>query len=138
MATGFMYKNAISLAFQGGVDFISDDIKLMLLTEAYVPDKLNHKVLADVVGNETAGSGYTAGGQTITNRTIATVDDTVYFNGDDVAWLESSVEARYAVIYDNTKVNKPLLLCLDFGKTKTSSNNIMQIRFGEAGIFGFC
>lgn len=136
MAVGQMYKNAISQAFQGGIDFINDDIKLMLLTEGYVPDMVNHKVLADVVGSETVGTGYTAGGKTISNRTISIIDNTVYFDGDDVEWLESTIDARYAVMYDNTQLNKPLLLCLDFGKTKTSTDNIMKIKFGDTGIFG--
>jgi hypothetical protein len=59
------------------VSFLSDTINLMLLTSAYVPNQPSHTDKSDVVANEVSGTGYTAGGQALTSKTVMYVDSSV-------------------------------------------------------------
>lgn len=70
--------------------------------------------------NEVTGTGYTAGGVTLTGVTISTEGYTVYVNFNNVVF-NASVTARCALIYNATQGNKSIAV-LDFGSDKTSSN----------------
>ena len=60
------------------------------------------------------------------------------FDADDVAWANSTITARYAVIYDATPAadaDKKLLAYVDFGADKSSSSGTFQITWNASGIF---
>ena len=72
--------------------------------------------------NEITGTGYTAGGQTLTGVSINTATDgTVYVNFDNVTWSGSQLTARGALIYNVTQSNASVAV-LDFGADKTMTN----------------
>jgi len=48
------------------------DIRVMLLANTYVPDQAGHDSVADVVANEITGTGYTAGGAALANKSVIT------------------------------------------------------------------
>ena len=50
-------------------DWDTDTIKVMLTTSLYTPDQDTHDFKNDVT-NEVTGTGYTAGGQALTNKTV--------------------------------------------------------------------
>lgn len=135
-----VYGNAIKAAFNKEVDWDSDTIKVMLLTSGYTPNQDGHDYLDDVVGSEVAGAGYTAGGKVLTNKT-AVYDagtNTVRFDADDVSWAESTITARYAVVYNDsgaTNGTKPLIAYFDFTTDRASSNGEFTIRWGADGVF---
>lgn len=52
------------------VDFDSDTIKAMLLTNSHTPDLSAHDYVDDVVANEVSGTGYSAGGATLTGCSV--------------------------------------------------------------------
>lgn len=54
------------------VNFLSDTIKGMLLTSGYTVDQDTHDYLDDVAAgsNEVSGTGYTAGGQALANKSV--------------------------------------------------------------------
>jgi hypothetical protein len=56
------------------MDWLSDDIRHVLLTNSYVPDLGAHDFLDDVVAAETSGAGYTAGGFAVTGKTLTYTD----------------------------------------------------------------
>lgn len=60
------YGNAIGKAFNKEIDFDSDAIKAMLCTSTYTPD-LNAHIYKSSVTNEISGTGYTAGGVTLSS-----------------------------------------------------------------------
>lgn len=136
-----LYGNLMKAAFNKEVDWDSDTLKVMLLTSAYTPNQDGHDYLDDVVANEVTGAGYTAGGQALTSKT-ATYDastNTAKFDAADVTWANSTITARYAVVYDDsgaTNATKALVAYFDFTTDRASSNGEFVIRWGADGVFG--
>ncbi|MBI4822672.1 MAG: hypothetical protein HY805_00350 [Nitrospirae bacterium] len=121
----------------GNIDLDTDTIKVLLVTSAYVPDQDLHDFKDDVT-NEITGTGYTAGGQALANKTV-TQDNTnnkAVFDADDVVWASSSLTARGAVIYKDTGTagTSPLIAYIDFSADKTSSNGNFTIQWNASGI----
>jgi hypothetical protein len=123
------------------VDLLNNTIKVMLCTSSYTPDQDNHTTKANVTG-EVSGTGYTAGGKALTNKTLTYTasTNTTTFDADDVTWTNSTITARYAVIYadiGSTDSDKPLIGYVDFGEDKSSSNGDFTIQWSTSGICTF-
>jgi hypothetical protein len=69
---------------------------------------------------ETSGTGYTAGGKTLTGVTVLTADTTAYVDFADPSWDPANFTARGALIYNASKSNKAIAV-LDFGSDKTTT-----------------
>lgn len=117
---------------RGKVNVIDYPVKVMLLDETYSPDQENHETLSDVVG-EITGEGYSVGGKEVQNKYIDHDVRSVILKGDDVEWENSTISARYGVLYVDHGT-KPLLGFYDFGNIKSSNNGIFRIRFNQNGI----
>jgi len=84
--------------------------------------------------NEVTGTGYTAGGNTLTISTSPTSGNnssnipTAYISFANTSWTSASFTARAALIYNSTQGNKSVAV-LDFGADKTVSNDTFQIIF---------
>lgn len=73
------------------------------------------------ITNEVVGTGYTAGGKTLTGVTVNTSPDgTVYISFNNVVWTPASFTCRGALIYNSTQANKSVAV-LDFGSDKTAT-----------------
>lgn len=119
----------------GTFDMDADTFKCALLTSSHTPNAAN-EVLADLT-NEVTGTGYTAGGATLTNVTWALTDTTVKFDADDPAWTEATITARYAAIYKSGTANSltnPLVCLLDFGADKGVTGGTFTVNFSSSGI----
>lgn len=103
----------------------TDTIKCALFTSAAT---LNASTTQYSATNESSGTGYTAGGNTLTSAVVAAGGTTAYVDFADTSWVSSSVTARGALIYNSSKSNKAIAV-LDFGSDKTSSNSTFQITF---------
>lgn len=101
-------------------------IKAMLLTNAYTPDKDAHDFRADLTANEASGTGYSAGGATIT-ATVAqdNANDRVTVTFSDPSWASSSVSARYLAIYKDSgnAATDEIITLIDHGSAVTSINS---------------
>lgn len=75
---------------------------------------------------EVVGTGYTAGGQTLTGLTQALDADTAIMDFADASWPNSTITARGAVIYDSTNGNK-VRAVLDFGADIASTNGAFTV-----------
>jgi len=117
---------------QGGQDLSANTLKMALYT-AYAT--LNPSTTAYTTDNEITGTGYTAGGATITGVTINTDSNTntVYINFNNVSWPGANFTARGALIYNSTQSNKSIAV-LDFGsdKTFTSTSNTVTMPVNAA------
>lgn len=84
----------------GAVDFDTDTFKVMLCTSTYAPDKDTHTKRSNVT-NEVSGTGYTAGGNTVTVTvgSVDTTNDRVDITLGGTTWPTSTITARYAVYY---------------------------------------
>lgn len=133
-----LYGSTLAKAFNKEISWTADTIKVMLLSSAYTPNQDAHDYLDDVVANEVTGTGYTAGGATLAGKT-STYDaatNTVKLDANDVTWANSSITARYAVVYDDsgaTNGQKPLLAYADLGE-RSSSNGAFDLTFGTDGV----
>jgi hypothetical protein len=84
--------------------------------------------------NEVTGTGYTAGGNTLTINLSPTASNnssgipTAYISFNNTSWTSASFTARGALVYNVTQGNKSVAV-LDFGSDKTVSNDTFQIIF---------
>jgi len=116
----------------GAVDMDTDTFKVMLLTSAYTPNKDTHAKRSDVEANEVAGTGYVAGGETVTVTVDAvdTVNDDVQTNLGGAAWAASTITARYAAYYKSrggASSADELVYIVDFGSDQISSNGTFTL-----------
>jgi len=115
----------------GEMDFSSDtsqSFKIALYTSSAT---LNAETTAYSTTNEASGTGYTAGGNTLTiatNPTNDTSGTTAYLDFSDTTWTSSSITARGALIY-KVGGTTPSVAVLDFGSDKTSSNSTFTVTF---------
>ena len=81
--------------------------------------------------NEVSGTGYSAGGGTLTNVTPTTSSTTALTDFADLTFSSSSITARGALIYNSSASDKAVLV-LDFGSDKASSSGDFTISFPTA------
>jgi len=124
MATSFK-----SEILQEGHNLASDTIKIALYSSSAT---LGATTTAYTTSNEITGTGYTAGGVTLTNQTVATSGTTAYFDADDPTWTSASFTARGALIYNSTNSDKAIAV-LNFGGDFTVSSGTFRIVFPAAG-----
>jgi len=134
-----LYGNFVVKSFNKEIDWDSDTIKVALITNAYTPDQDGHDYYDDVVANEVSGTGYTAGGNTLANKTNTynSATNVIVLDADDTTWASSTITARYAVIYDATpatNATRPLIGFVDFGSDQSSSNGNFTITWDATGI----
>ena len=130
------YKNNV---LEAGVDLINDTIKVALVTSSYTFDQDSHENFDDIT-NEVVGTGYTAGGQALTTKTVTkdNTNDRAVFDADDAEWAASTLTARGAVLYKDTGVasTSRLIWFIDFGGDQTTSAATFAVRFNATdGVF---
>lgn len=103
----------------GKQNVASDTLKMALYT-AYA--SLNQDTTEYTSANEISGTGYTAGGQTLSNVAINSSSNTVYVSFDNVVWNPAQFTTRGALIYNSTKSNASIAV-LDFGSDKIQTGN---------------
>ena len=83
--------------------------------------------------NEVSGTGYTAGGATLSSQAVAydSTNQVAYFDAADPSWSSATITARGALIYNNTKSNASIAV-LDFGSDYSSSNGTFQVQLPSA------
>lgn len=116
---------------QGIHDFTAstgDEFKIALFTSSA---SLDASTTTYSTSNEVTGTGYTAGGNTLTNVTPVTSGTTAYVDFDDTTWTSATITAAGALIYNATDGNRAVAV-LDFGGDKTSTNGDFTIQFPTA------
>lgn len=124
------------------VNLLNDPIKVMLCSSSYTPNQDTHVYKSDVAQYEITGTGYTAGGKALTNKTLTYNPTTneVIFNADDVVWTDATFTARYAVIYADIGTNdnqKPLIAYIDFEADRSCYQSDFIIDWSSSGILSF-
>ena len=108
-----------------------DTFKIALYTAAA---SLDASTAIYTTTGEVVGTGYTAGGNTLTISVTPVAANnsagmpTSYWSFANTTWSGASFTARGALIYNATEGNKSVAV-LDFGSDKTVSNNTFQIVF---------
>ncbi len=83
--------------------------------------------------NEVSGTGYTAGGATLSSQAVAfdSSNNVAYFDAADPAFTTATITARGALIYNNSKSNASIAV-LDFGSDFTSTAGTFTIQLPSA------
>ena len=115
-------------------DTTADRFKVMLVTSSYTPNFGTHDFKVDVT-NEVSGTGYDAGGKSLTSVTLTQSGGTITFDAADVTWTSSTITARGAVVYDDSLTDDPLICYIDFGSDKSSTLGDFVLSFNASGIF---
>jgi hypothetical protein len=107
----------------GEHDLDTDVLKIALYTDTAIlgPDTTGYTTVG-----ETTGSGYTAGGISLTNVTVNSGNGIAYVSFDDPSWAGASFTARGALIYNSSKSNKSMFV-LDFGTNQTAVNETFML-----------
>lgn len=111
-------------------NFLTDTFKIALYTGAAT---LGPTTASYTATNETSGTGYVAGGQTLTVSVTPTTgpdpNNTVaYLSFSNVTWNPAAFTCRGALIYKADGITNPTVCVLDFGGDKTCTTQF-QVQF---------
>lgn len=109
-------------------DFTADTFKLALFTNSA---SLDATTTAYSATNEVTGTGYTAGGATLTTVAPTTSGTTAFVDFNDVSFSNSTITARGALIYNSSKSDKAVAV-YDFGSDQTTSNATFTVTIPTA------
>lgn len=110
-------------------DWVNDTVKVALYGASFAFTATD---TAYTTTNEIAGTGYTAGGASMTNKTV-TEGASAVLDGDDSSWAGATFSAYFAVIYDQTPCNT-LVCAIDFGGVQTVTAGTFTIQYASSGI----
>lgn len=107
-----------------GVHLSSDTYKIALFTSSATLDASTTVYSAT---NEVVGTGYTAGGATLSGYSVTTSGTTAILDWTtDPSWTTATITARGALIYNATKSNKAVYV-INFGADKTSTSGTFTV-----------
>lgn len=109
----------------GEHDMDTDTIKIALYTSAAT---LGASTTVYTTSDEVVGTGYTAGGNTLTGASVSLSGTTAFVDFSDTTWSTATITARGALIYNSSKSNKAVAV-LDFGGDKTSTAGNFTVQF---------
>ncbi len=135
--TTFLPGQVTGGAFGALVNFLGHAVKVMLLDSGYTPNQDTDVLKADIDAHEVVGTGYTAGGQALTGKTVSydAGTRTTTFDAADLVWADSAITAHYAAVYDSDGAGSPLLLIIDFGADLYSTSSVFTITWDATGLF---
>jgi len=107
-----------------------DTLKIALYTSSAT---LGATTSVYITTNEVSGTGYTAGGATLSSQAVAydSTNNVAFFDAADPSFTSATITARGALIYNNSKSNAAIAV-LDFSSDFSSSNGTFQIQFPSA------
>lgn len=117
----------------GGVhDLTADTIKGALFTSSAA---LGSDTTLYSTTNEVSGTGYSAGGKTLTSPVVSSTGSSGYADFDDITWTGSSFTAAGLQVYNSStkksQANRSIAI-YSFGGNRTVSNGTFQIQLPSA------
>ena len=110
-------------------DLDTDTLKIALYSSSA---SLSAATTAYATTNEISGTGYTAGGVTLTLKSgyPQTAGNGVgrLFTFNDAEWTVATFSASYGLIYNSSKANRSILV-LDFGGSRVVNVSTFAVRF---------
>jgi hypothetical protein len=111
--------------YEGIHDLIDDTIKIALFN---ANADLTASTTVYSTNQEVTGTGYTAGGNTLTGATVRSNGTTAYVSFNNTSWSSASFTSRGALIYNSSKANRSVAI-LNFGSDKIVANGTLTIEF---------
>jgi hypothetical protein len=128
MITAAMCNSFKEELLKGIHDFTTDTFKVALYTDSAT---LGAATTVYTTSNEASGSGYTAGGNTLTGVSVALSQGVAFVDFGDTTWTSGNFSARGALIYNSSKANRAVAV-YEFGEVKTVSGGNFQLQFPAA------
>ena len=105
-------------------------LKIALFSSGYTPSVANDTSYTSL-SYECSGSGYTAGGQALTNQviTLNTTTNTALVDGSDMTWLllgTLNPQPSWAVLYNSTSSSKILIAYWQISTPTNGGNWTLQ------------
>jgi type IV pilus biogenesis protein CpaD/CtpE len=122
-----IYDSFIADVFAGTCTTAST-YKAMLVTSAYAEDRGAHSKRSSVTSFEVSGTGYTAGGASVTlSASLNTTTHKLTLTIGAASWPSSTITARKLIVYRSTgtAANDNLVACIDNGADLVSSSSTM-------------
>ena len=132
MAITTTMTNSYKQDILSGTQTSSDTYKIALYTSLAT---LDASTTAYSTTNEVVGTGYTAGGATLSGFTTGLSGSTAYLTFTNPTWSTSTITARGCLIYNSSKSNKSVA-AYDFGGDVTSTAGTFTVNFPAAGATG--
>lgn len=141
ITVGFYGLTMEKIAEQVGADvnYLTGTVKLSLHTSTYVPNRDTDDFFNDATNELAAGTGYTAGGETLATKTITydSASDQVRWDAADVTWTFTAAKTwLYGVMYIDTagaSTTDPLYALLTWDSSQTVSTSY-TLQWDPAGI----
>ena len=111
--------------YEGIHDLIDDTIKIALFN---ANADLTASTTVYSTNQEVTGTGYTAGGNTLTGATVRSNGTTAFVSFDNTTWSGASFTCRGALIYNSSKADRSVAV-LNFGSDKIVSNGTLNVEF---------
>lgn len=113
------------------------NLKVMLLSDSHTQDPDTQEFIDDVSTNEISGSGYSAGGATVSSP-VSQVDhsnDIGKLDANDVTWSGLTADFRYAAVYIDSgdDTTSRIIAIYDLGAQSVSGANY-TIQWGSNGL----
>ena len=116
----------------GEMDFSSDTSQTFKIALYTSSADLSASTTAYSTTNEISGTGYTAGGNTLTIASNSTTSGTTAFvDFSDTSWTSSSITTSVSLIYKSGGTD-PSIAVLDFGEDKSSVSGTFTVTFPTA------
>lgn len=127
--TPVFFADFIARRYNGNaIDLDGTTIKVALLTSAYVPNAATQSLYSAISANEVSGTGYAAGGVTVTGSALSFDGSILTWNHDPVTWAQNAAgfaNARYAVWY--ASASSRLIMYADLGANRGVVNGPLII-----------
>jgi hypothetical protein len=107
---------------------LADTMKIALYTNSAT---LDATTTIYTTSGEVVGTGYTAGGNTLTGNAISSGGTTAWLTFSDSSWTTATITARGALIYDSSQSNAAIAV-LDFGADKVSTAGTFTVQMPVA------
>ncbi len=140
-----LYATALENILDGAVDLDADSFRMVLLDDTYTPAQNTHNAWSDLSAAEVSGSGYTAGGQSVT-LTLNRTGNEVAVDCGNVSWAASTITAKYAAVVKDGNGDGALdaadipIFFADLetgGGTVASTNGTFAVNINAAGLYVF-
>lgn len=114
-------------------------VKVLMVTDSETPDFTADDFRNDVTANEVSGTGYSAGGATLTSTEITLSGGVLTYDAADVSWASSTIaNAMAAVGYfsrGGADTADELIWLSDFVTAASTTNGTFTIQWNASGIF---
>jgi hypothetical protein len=121
-----VYNKMTHLLATGALNMSTEDIRVLLATTTYAPDK-DHDFVNDITNEVSGGSGYVRKALANETVTLDNTNDWTKFTHDPLVWTAANFGTfRYMIYYVHNVADNAaaLLKCIDLTSVVTNGGNL--------------